>query len=309
MNWNRTLWAATTLVLAFGVDVVTRARPAAAQGAPPSAAEFARLQAEVARLQQDVREQKQLLLNMMQADQQRYDVLLQLVRSLGPAGAAVNVPSMPALPPSVTGGARPPAPGSEEASAAQVGTISGKVTMPAGIGGAYVYVDGLRGGPARARTVEIQQKDKQFSPPSVVVPVGSKLVFPNVDTVFHNVFSVTPGLAFDTGSIKGGDRSRPVALSKSGHLEIFCNIHRKMRADVLVVPNGYFTKVGNDGSFELPGIPLGTRKVVVWAPGIKPAAQQVEITPKGATVRLAPQADPAKPHLNKNGQVYGSYDD
>jgi plastocyanin len=302
--------AAIALAVVCGIGPFAPA-PAAAADASPTAAEFSRLQAEVARLQQDVREQRQLLLNLMQADQQRYDVLLQLVRSLGGAGAAANIPAMPAVPPLAgSGAATGSAASAGDAAAGQVGTITGKVTLPANAGEAYVYVDGLRGGAgSRSRVVEIKQRDKQFAPQVAAVPVGSKLVFPNADTVFHNVFSSTPGHAFDTGSIKGGEASRPVPLSKPGHVEIFCNIHRKMRADVLVVPNGYFAKVGADGSFELPAVPAGSRKLVLWAPGIKTLSQQVEVTAKGASVRLSPQAEATKPHLNKHGQVYGSYDD
>ncbi|HET6283549.1 MAG TPA: hypothetical protein VFH73_21510 [Polyangia bacterium] len=307
----------TTLATATAIALVVACvlgplapAPVSAADAAPTAAEFARLQADVNRLQQDIREQRQLLMNLMQADQQRYDVLLQLVRSLGGGGAGVNVPTMPAVPPLAGGGGSAPSSTSTDiASAAQVGTISGKVTMPAGAGEAYVYVEGVRGGPGRSRTVEIRQKDKQFLPQVAAAPVGSKLVFPNADVMFHNVFSSTPGHAFDTGTIKGGESSRPVPLSKPGHVEIFCNIHRKMRADVLIVPNGYFAKVGADGSFELPSVPAGNRRLVLWGPGIKTTSQQVELTAKGASVRLSAQPEPTKPHLNKHGQVYGSYEE
>ena len=55
--------------------------------------------------------------------------------------------------------------------------------------------------------VEIKQQDKQFSPAVAVVPVGTRLSFPNLDTVFHNVFSKTPNDAFDLGVVKAA-RSR-----------------------------------------------------------------------------------------------------
>ena len=35
-----------------------------------------------------------------------------------------------------------------------------------------VYVDGLRGPPAKGHTVEIKQEDKQFNPSHAVVQVG-----------------------------------------------------------------------------------------------------------------------------------------
>lgn len=304
-------------VVVIVAGVVSLAAPTAAIAADaPSAADFVRLQADVARLQQDLHEQKQLILNIMQGDQQRYDLILQLLRNVTPPGgagpaSAASAPNLAAPVSSVIAPSLPSRAGAaaeEPAGGPEVGTVSGKVTLPAGARDAYVYVDGLRaGGPDRTRTVEIKQKDKQFSPGTLVVPVGTRLVFPNLDTVFHNVFSPSPGGAFDAGSIKGGTVSQPVALSKAGHVEIFCNIHRGMRADVLVVPNGYFTKVDRDGDFQLSGVPVGSRKLILWGPQIKPVSQRVELTARGTTVRFTAEAVAQRPHLNKTGQAYGSY--
>jgi plastocyanin len=191
----------------------------------------------------------------------------------------------------------------------EAATVTGKVRTSGGpIGEAYVYVDGLRSS-ARGHTIEIKQRDKQFAPRVVVVPLGTKLVFPNQDTVIHNVFSTAPGNSFDLGSVKGGETSSPIVLLKPGPVEIFCNIHSKMRADVLVVPNNHWTRVAADGSFSLSGVPVGSRKIVLWSPTLKPVSQQVDVTPRGGTVTFASEAMSVRPHLNKRGQAYGSYDE
>jgi plastocyanin len=321
MRAKRTTMAA--MVAAWAVLVIDGAvAPVAARAADgPSVADFARLQADLGRLQQDLHEQKQLILNIMQADQQRYELVLQLLRTAaGQGGAALPgaASSSPGAAPSLPSGVAPSLPSRPGASpddpaavsAGEVGTVFGKVTLPAGTREVYVYVDGLRAsGHDRTRTVEIKQKDKQFSPGTLVVPIGTRLVFPNLDTVFHNVFSPTPGGAFDAGSIKGGTASQPVSLSKAGHMEIFCNIHRGMRADVLVVPNGYFAKVDRDGEFQLAGVPVGSRKLILWGPQIKPASQRIDLTARGTTVRFTAEPSAPAPHLNKTGQAYGSYDE
>jgi len=278
---------------------------AAAPGGPP---DVAQLQADVARLQQELREQKQLLLQFMQVDQQRYDMLLQIIRSSQGGPPAVGaVPSMPSLPNTAV-----PAPGGEaveKAIKSGSGTISGRVRLPRDAGDVYIYVDGTRGPSARGKVFEIKQKEKQFLPRVAVVPVGTRLSFPNMDAVFHNVFSKSPGNAFDLGGIKAGEKPGSVIVSQPGHVEIFCNIHSKMRADVLVVPSGYYAKVRPDGSFELPSVPIGSRKLVLWGPGLKPASQRVDVTPGGATVSFAAEVDPVRPHTRKDGQPYGSYDE
>jgi plastocyanin len=301
------------MIRAFGwaVACALAVAPLPVAAAVDTAADVARLQTEVERLKQELADQRQLILQLMSAEQQRYDVVLKMLRTGGGAGADV-----PPLPP-------PPSPSSLPMSSRGAGdagkdggvsgheaaTVSGKVRSSGGaIGEAYVYIDGLRSS-ARGHTIEVKQRDKQFAPRVLVVPLGTKLVFPNQDTVIHNVFSTAPGNSFDLGSVKGGETSPPVVLLKPGPVEIFCNIHSKMRADVLVVPNNHWTRVAADGSFSLSGVPVGSRKIVLWSPTLKPISQQVDVTPRGGTVTFTSEAMSARPHLNKRGQAYGSYDE
>ena len=305
------------MIRAFGraalcvLALTSAAAPAAA--AEPGPTEAARLQGEIDRLKQELADQRQLILQLMQAEQQRYDVVLKLLRAGGAPGADVSS----ALPPPPSAAAIAPKSGARRSrarTAAARRTRGGHRDRAVRTGGgqplgeAYVYVDGLRSS-ARGHTVEIKQRDKQFAPRVVVVPLGTKVVFPNQDTVIHNVFSTAPGNSFDLGSVKGGETSPPVVMLKPGPVEIFCNIHSKMRADVLVVPNSHWTRVAADGSFQLAGVPVGTRKIVLWSPTLKPVSQQVDVTPKGGNVTFSSEAMSIRPHLNKRGQAYGSYDD
>jgi plastocyanin len=283
----------------------------------PTAADVAKLQAEVDRLKQEVREQRQLILQLMQAEQQRYDIVLKYLQSgshtFGSDGSALPpLPSPTATVPKPAGAAEAAKEGASAGppGARESATVTGRVrTSGQSLGEAYVYLDGPRGSPARGHTVEIKQKDKQFSPRVAVVPLGTRVVFPNQDTVIHNVFSTAAGNSFDLGSIKGGETSSPVTLLKPGPVEVFCNIHAKMRSDILVVPNSHWTRVGADGSFSISGVPVGTRKLVLWSPAAKPISQQVEVTAKGGTVTFSAESSAIRPHLNKRGAAYGSYDE
>jgi plastocyanin len=308
-----------TLPQLFGA-LPARAAGEAGASSAAAAADVARLQGEVDRLKQEVREQRQLILQLMQAEQQRYDVVLKYLQTIGGDSAAIPPPPTPSSAmPRAGVGAASTGDGKEGAAAASAGgresatvtvTVTGKVrTSGQPLGEAYVYLDGARSTPTRGQTVEIKQKDKQFAPRVAVVPLGTRVVFPNQDTVIHNVFSAAAGNSFDLGSIKGGETSSPVTLLKPGPVEVFCNIHAKMRSDILVVPNGHWTRVAADGSFSLSGIPVGTRKLVLWSPATKPMSQQVEVTAKGGSVTFAAEPGAIRPHLNKRGAAYGSYDE
>ena len=142
-----------------------------------------------------------------------------------------------------------------------------------------------KGSGGRGHTLEIKQKDKQFSPQVAVVQKGTSVSFPNLDAVFHSVFSTSGRNSFDLGSYRSGDPARSVdARRRPGVVEVFCNIHAKMNAAILVVPGPLYTKVASDGSFRLENVPVGARRIVAWTPNAKPVQQKVEVTSGGAQV-------------------------
>jgi len=283
-------------------------------GPAPSRAEFARLQAEV-------REQKQLLIDMLQSEQQRYDMLLKIIRAQGGGATAAAIEGLPPVAPPLATGA--PAAGGRPAderagerpraaeNVRRTAPLEGKIDVAGGRGGAdiYVYVENVRAAAARGKSIEIKQENKQFSPRLAVVQAGTNVVFPNMDAIYHNVFSSSPRNSFDLGSYRAGDKARSVTLTAPGVVEIFCNMHQKMSANVLVVPSPLFTKVRADGSFRIDNVPVGVRRVVAWSPGTRAVQQRVDLGPAGAEVRLALEREDPKGHTNKLGQAYGSYRD
>jgi plastocyanin len=292
--------------------------PARAHAAPAARGKASDTAAEVARLQAEVREQKQLIMQLVRVEQEHYDLLLRLIQ--GRASAAdVPPPAAPAAP--YAPSAAPPAPPAPEAPGAAVapadakravrtGAVRGKVSFPGGtFKDVYVYVENVKSAPAHGHNFEIGQRDKQFVPQVAVVQRGTRVTFPNYDSVFHNVFSPTASHPFDLGSYRAGDAPKSVEMTTPGVVDVFCNVHSRMHASVLVVPSPLFGRVAPDGSFELAGVPLGARKIVVWGPHSKPAAETVEVGAGGADVSFTLEVQPEAPHNNKLGQPYGSYKD
>jgi plastocyanin len=52
-----------------------------------------------------------------------------------------------------------------------------------------IYVEG--DSPSTEITAELNQQNRRFSPDLVVIPAGSSVSFPNLDPIFHNVFSLS----------------------------------------------------------------------------------------------------------------------
>ena len=116
---------------------------------------------------------------------------------------------------------------------------------------AIVYAEPLDAAPQRAAgTFTLTQKDKTFRPHILGVPIGSTVEFPNEDTIFHNVFSLSGPQPFDLGLYRAG-ASRSKAFAQAGEYRVFCNIHPQMTALILVVATPYVARPGPDGRFVL----------------------------------------------------------
>ena len=88
---------------------------------------------------------------------------------------------------------------------------------------------------ARAQEVTVIQQGRKFSAAEVTVPQGSSVRFANQDPYTHNVFSKTPGMAFDLRTQHSGAWS-DVRFDQAGTADVQCAIHPQMRMTVKVIP-------------------------------------------------------------------------
>jgi len=124
-----------------------------------------------------------------------------------------------------------------------------------------VYVEGDL--PSSPIAAELAQEDRRFSPDLVVVPAGSTVSFPNMDPIFHNVFSLSKAKSFDLGNYPQG-KTRTVVFPKPGIVFVDCHLHPNMSAVIVITPNRWSTKADASGRFVLPDLPPGTYTVVAW---------------------------------------------
>lgn len=121
---------------------------------------------------------------------------------------------------------------------------------------------------AAADLVEIIQKGKKFHPLVTVVQVGSKINFPNKDSVRHHVYSFSPAKKFEL-RLYSGVPATPVLFDKAGTAVLGCNIHDNMLAYVHVVDSAYFEKTDNAGLAKLQGVAEGKYQLKVWHYALK----------------------------------------
>jgi plastocyanin len=165
--------------------------------------------------------------------------------------------------------------------------------------------------PDRSRKYTLLQKNKEFTPHVLVVPVGSVVEFPNADPFFHNVFSLFDGRRFDLGLYEAGS-TRGVTFGKEGISYIFCNIHPEMSAVVIALSTPFYAVEDKQGGFRIPDVPADEYVLQVWVQGADPAelkalSHKVHIAPGHAdlgTITLSQAPHPPSSHTNKYGKAY-----
>jgi plastocyanin len=128
-------------------------------------------------------------------------------------------------------------------------------------GRVVIYLEGDL--PSSPITATLEQKARKFVPDTIVIPAGSSVSFPNLDPVFHNVFSLSKPKEFDLGNYPK-DHARTVTFPKPGIVFVNCHLHPNMAAAIVVSPNRWSAKSDPDGHFMLAGVPPGTYTVVAW---------------------------------------------
>jgi plastocyanin len=117
--------------------------------------------------------------------------------------------------------------------------------------------------PASTAIPQVAQLDRRFSPDLLVIPAGSTVSFPNMDPIFHNIFSLSRAKSFDLGSYDQG-QTRKVLFPRPGIVDIYCHLHPNMEATIVVTPNRWYARSDNSGQYRIPDVPPGQYTVVAW---------------------------------------------
>jgi plastocyanin len=205
-------------------------------------------------------------------------VLLLLAPVAGRAGAVRGVVRLPGA----VGGA--PA---FEPYAGRASSLPGAARAARGrVTDAVLSIEGVPAGvderlpAAAAPRPRLSQAQQQFTPRVLVVRAGTTVDFPNLDPIYHNVFSVSPARRFDLGKYPRGD-SRAVTFPRPGVINVYCDIHSDMAAFIVVTPNRAFAQPDEDGAYQLPPLPPGRYTLVWWHPDFPGGRREVSVPESG----------------------------
>ena len=112
------------------------------------------------------------------------------------------------------------------------------------------------------------QHNIAFDPHVLIVPVGANVMFPNLDTVRHDVYSFSAAKRFEL-KLYGREESRSVLFDKAGVVAIGCNIHDRMSGFIIVVDTPYAAKSDAQGRVVIPDVPDGPGALTIWDEALK----------------------------------------
>jgi plastocyanin len=116
----------------------------------------------------------------------------------------------------------------------------------------------------KTQHLRMDQHDEQFVPRVLAITVGTTVAFPNSDTKFHNVFSLSRGNSFDLGRYPPG-KTDSVRFDHPGIVRVFCDIHSHMSGYIFVFGHPYFAVTDSDGRYIIPQVPAGAYTLLVWS--------------------------------------------
>jgi plastocyanin len=113
------------------------------------------------------------------------------------------------------------------------------------------------------RRGRLDQRNERFAPHVLAVTSGTWVDFPNGDSTYHNVFSLSKTKEFNLGRYAAG-KSKAVRFDRPGIVRVFCEIHSHMSAFILVFAHRFFAVTDDEGRYRIDGLPPGTYTVAVW---------------------------------------------
>jgi plastocyanin len=123
-------------------------------------------------------------------------------------------------------------------------------------GGSVVWIPGLSIAAPGAFELRSRRAASGSIPASSRFTAGTRVSFPNVDAIYHNAFSLSPGNTFDMGLYRKG-ASRDVVMKNPGIVHVYCNIHPDMASSVVVVEGNAFAVVQKRRLFQDRRHPAG----------------------------------------------------
>jgi Carboxypeptidase regulatory-like domain len=142
-----------------------------------------------------------------------------------------------------------------------------------------VYISaGDQGSSAPSQAVRYDQKGCEYPPHVLPMQVSQALQIYNDDQTSHNIHPLAKVNPEWNKSQPAGSPPIDTKYDKAEFIPVKCNIHPWMHGYFVVLNTSHYAVTGDDGSFDLKGIPPGKYTVTAWQEQYGTQNQEVTIT-------------------------------
>jgi len=154
----------------------------------------------------------------------------------------------------------------------------------------FVYVksgpaEAMAAAPTSMAPVVMDQKGCRYTPHVVGVMAGGQVEFRNSDPTMHNIHTmpvVAGNQVIDVSQGPNGEPQRRVFAQPELMLPVRCNNHPWMNAFINVSATPFFAVTGEDGRFDLSGLPAGAYTLAAVHEKLGEQTIQVTVKPHEA---------------------------
>jgi len=126
----------------------------------------------------------------------------------------------------------------------------------------------------------VTQRNVSFEPHVLPIVVGTTVRWPNKDTIFHNVFSMSDAKPFDLGMYTK-EKVPELKFDQVGRVDVYCSIHSQMHCIILVLPSPFFALSDAHNRYTIRGLPAGTYWVKAWQERVPSRRIRVTVPAEG----------------------------
>jgi len=148
----------------------------------------------------------------------------------------------------------------------------------------FVYVkkgaEGKKFEPSKEPKVILDQKGCWYHPHVLGLMVGEKLEIHNSDPTMHNINAMPEFNAAMPAAVKTMEKTfkKPKVMFK-----LKCNVHPWMTAYAGILEHPYHAVTGEDGAFEIKGLPPGKYTLEAWHEKLGSQTQEVTVGKDGSS--------------------------
>jgi plastocyanin len=151
-----------------------------------------------------------------------------------------------------------------------------------------VHINGAPAAEPPKDAAMVTQENCMYRPRVQGIVAGQTLSIKNGDPTLHNVHTYKgTSTLFNQAQVPGTAQIEKKFTDNGAMLKFKCDVHQWMTGYVWVQNNPYFAVTGDDGSFEIKGVPAGKYEIEAWHERFGSKKGEVTIAPdKPAEVKF-----------------------